>query len=163
MGSPAPTALPSASPTPVPTPAPTHCPPGEIVLDGRCTPCESGRYASNITWACELCEAGRFQTFSGRASCDRCNPGELSSVNRVYCAPQRPRSFNFNYQTNAFLWTQNQAALGLYTEIQIIFTGAHHAQNIVHNRYFVHFWPIFIGRRVCRLYTWTIRSEPSTR
>ena len=108
-----PSLAPTARPTALPTPTPTHCPSGEIVLGGRCTPCESGRYASNITWSCELCEAGRFQTFPGRASCDRCNPGELSTLNRVYCAPERPTWINFNPRTNLelthFSWIQKHS------------------------------------------------------
>ena len=101
---------PSAAPTPVPSPAPTHCPSGEIVQDGRCKPCESGRYASNITWSCELCEAGRFQTFSGRTSCDRCDPYEFSTENRVYCALKRPRWLNSDYQTGTLSTLDTKAS-----------------------------------------------------
>ena len=87
---PAPTSsspAPTPAPTFVPTPAPTHCPAGEVILGGQCVKCESGMFASNLTWACERCEAGRFQSSPGQTSCELCAPGEMSSVNRVYCAP----------------------------------------------------------------------------
>ena len=77
------------------------CPPGEITISGRCTPCPPGTYryiatgaASRFGYSCRPCRKGTFNPNSGAVAAELCRPcypgSATNTIGSTECTPCPP-------------------------------------------------------------------------